>query len=607
MPRKKVALGRDPVPGDDPPKKDGPGRRRNVRGRKGGLKDMPTMPLDILLEIFRHLEPRDLLNLARTTKPFRDFLMSRNSASMWKAARANVKDLPDCPPHLSEPAYANLAFFPYCHHCLKPNVQTILWEFNTRYCPGCAKTLTIAMKDMMYQRRPQYSWALTWTYTPDAIFCTVNTNQKHAIYHCPELDKIKPIWDRTRDDADQWNKFVAEQKQRVLAIRRYATSCRIWDRGRASTRSAELQDIRERRLTTIVAKLRDLGWGGELDRIAMQGYCPLSEHAQVRPSKALTDRGWAKIRDEVVAKMQEIKDFRLRTERRALLRTRLNMLKAAVTAARTTPTKRTVEDEYKPKFQNLAFMPVFREFVDAPNDVVVNQEAFAALMPRLPLLDEQWQKESREQLRAKLADHVDAQDGADVLNLAVAVFKCKGCPRILGHPQVLAHECVGSLLMESPGQHDDYLKLVVDVGYKYPWNADHIQVVTELERVRAIIEICGKDPKVATQKDMDDADLRVVYDSPYDGGRVMSWRRAVRFVLNGIGTYGQFVRSQWMKATEEQKAAVKDREESHKAALMIDSYSRCLEWRCGYCDFIRPRTWHVVLQTEELKNHLKDK
>ena len=41
--------------------------------------------------------------------------MSRNSASMWKAARANVEGLPDCPAHLSEPAYANLAFFPYCH------------------------------------------------------------------------------------------------------------------------------------------------------------------------------------------------------------------------------------------------------------------------------------------------------------------------------------------------------------------------------------------------------------------------------------------------------------------------------------------------------------
>ena len=34
---------------------------------------------------------------------------------MWEAARQNVEGLPECPAHLSEPAYANLAFFPYCH------------------------------------------------------------------------------------------------------------------------------------------------------------------------------------------------------------------------------------------------------------------------------------------------------------------------------------------------------------------------------------------------------------------------------------------------------------------------------------------------------------
>lgn len=30
------------------PKKEG---RRNLRGRRGGLKDMPSMPLDILMEV----------------------------------------------------------------------------------------------------------------------------------------------------------------------------------------------------------------------------------------------------------------------------------------------------------------------------------------------------------------------------------------------------------------------------------------------------------------------------------------------------------------------------------------------------------------------------
>ena len=42
---------------------------------------------------------------------------------------------------------------------------------------------------------------------------------------------------------------------------------------------------------SIVSKLRELGWGEELDRISPSNYYPLSENALVRPSKTLTDRG----------------------------------------------------------------------------------------------------------------------------------------------------------------------------------------------------------------------------------------------------------------------------------------------------------------------------
>ncbi|TFK90033.1 hypothetical protein K466DRAFT_485512 [Polyporus arcularius HHB13444] len=90
-------------------------RGRNIRGRRGGLQEMPKMPLDVLFEIFAFLHPRDLLNLARTTKDFRAFLMSRDTAKFWERARMQVEDIPDKPAHLSEPAYANLLFFTHCH------------------------------------------------------------------------------------------------------------------------------------------------------------------------------------------------------------------------------------------------------------------------------------------------------------------------------------------------------------------------------------------------------------------------------------------------------------------------------------------------------------
>ena len=73
-----------------------------------------ALPVRCDFQIFGHMHPRDLLNLARTTKVFRAFLMSRSSAPFWRAARQQL-ELPECPPHLSEPAYANLVFFFHCH------------------------------------------------------------------------------------------------------------------------------------------------------------------------------------------------------------------------------------------------------------------------------------------------------------------------------------------------------------------------------------------------------------------------------------------------------------------------------------------------------------
>lgn len=107
--------------------------RLGQRRMKGFLKSIPHMPLDILHEvspphgytrgwcslptfkIFSHLEPSDLLHLTRVAKAFRSFLLNKNALGIWRSARRNVDDLPDCPPFLSEPAYANLMFSPYCH------------------------------------------------------------------------------------------------------------------------------------------------------------------------------------------------------------------------------------------------------------------------------------------------------------------------------------------------------------------------------------------------------------------------------------------------------------------------------------------------------------
>ena len=74
------------------------------------------MRADVSWQIVVLLHPRDLLNLARTSKDWRAFLMNRKQEPLWKAARIQQEPtMPDLPPFLSEPAYANLMFFKHCH------------------------------------------------------------------------------------------------------------------------------------------------------------------------------------------------------------------------------------------------------------------------------------------------------------------------------------------------------------------------------------------------------------------------------------------------------------------------------------------------------------
>ena len=71
-------------------------------------------------QIFAWMHPRDLLALARTSKPFRALLMSQSARPFWKASLECVEGLPKCPTYLSEPAFVNLLFFSHCHVSILP-------------------------------------------------------------------------------------------------------------------------------------------------------------------------------------------------------------------------------------------------------------------------------------------------------------------------------------------------------------------------------------------------------------------------------------------------------------------------------------------------------
>ncbi|KAF8900714.1 hypothetical protein CPB84DRAFT_1847170 [Gymnopilus junonius] len=69
------------------------------------LDFVPTLPLEILFEIFKFLDPKELISLSRTTLAFRHTLIAHTTASLnlWKAARQR-QYAPEPPQGISEVA-----------------------------------------------------------------------------------------------------------------------------------------------------------------------------------------------------------------------------------------------------------------------------------------------------------------------------------------------------------------------------------------------------------------------------------------------------------------------------------------------------------------------
>ncbi|KAF8996653.1 hypothetical protein BDQ17DRAFT_1249595 [Cyathus striatus] len=111
---------------------------RKGRGRRGALKLLFEMPLDILFEILQLLHPLDLIHLTRTAKAVRRILYDQSAISVWKQARHTINGLPECPDDISEPYYAALLFEKHCQQCLSKASQ-ICWEYRTRWCQKCVR------------------------------------------------------------------------------------------------------------------------------------------------------------------------------------------------------------------------------------------------------------------------------------------------------------------------------------------------------------------------------------------------------------------------------------------------------------------------------------
>ncbi|KAI0250352.1 hypothetical protein BJV78DRAFT_1220121 [Lactifluus subvellereus] len=423
--------------------------RSNTKGvlskrSRGCLSELPTMPLDILYEIFGHLPPADLLSLSRVNKAFRLVLISRRSSFLWNAS-LNLCGAPHCPEDMSPPAWAHLLFGgTYCYSCGAQRVTKILFSLRRRACKSCLAdhlhcTLTVPQE---YGDMIRFDTGYTRsTIHPPRSPCIRHWWDEDVKAFRAELDALK----RTSCNPDSVladtetsvSEFLARKKKEVADIQEHVLICLKWERSRDADRNTVLSDVRDKRFEDIKARFLRLGYQEEDVKMVRW-------HREVRISKPMSDRVWQRVEPLLRPGVNDARHKRLirdggvsyRQGRDVVVTQYGNFLKTL----RPLPLALTpTAIEFLCENQALADAVASGSTTDGPELRVRISEAISKLEQEL-----ETRKLERTTLLRTLLPNTGASEHAtdeEALGLATSIYECSDCRLPVSGLHMLAHDC----------------------------------------------------------------------------------------------------------------------------------------------------------------------
>ncbi|VDB85143.1 unnamed protein product [Peniophora sp. CBMAI 1063] len=529
------------------------------RASRGSLSQLLDMPLDILLEIFTHVTPGDLLNVARVNKSFSGLLLSRRSISLWRATFDAVgpENYPPKPDDWTELAWVQLVSgSKTCSDCGSRTTLDVLWTFRKRLCRGCkTKRLIDTAWDRNWHKLADRSKDLrkilpslpSRSGAQSGHHCN-NPYVLHsdvAAYH-QELEKLPPADENEALFLLKREELYARMLRRTRKVMKHARLC---ERAAERLKEGQVANKEERtilRVTQIYERLILHGFGpADLEEPFIR------DHKDVNNPRTLTKEVWERLKPTFIDLAEKARQIRLEREK----------------VERRTAREKAVAIEYRsflgrvePKTTSL--MPTMDELLHLPlvsAAIAEDQEATdelhctvaEALKGSLSQLTgwitsraealrtavpESWpvaNLSSSSTLSAKRAPlhDLDLYPSLADLDLAVYTFTC------------------GRILPESPYNYCDVQKLASEVHYGLDSLA-HPCLLSNLTEFRCvplpshhravlrILEMLQLDP-ASTTVDMLDA-LNPVFVDPSrsqahwaqpssQGHQLMTWRQTVSF------------------------------------------------------------------------------
>ncbi|KAJ7596655.1 hypothetical protein C8J56DRAFT_917997 [Mycena floridula] len=561
----------------------GPKKHRGMRGK---LQQLTEFPLDVLFEIFSHLDPFSLLKLSRCTKDLRNILMSRSTAFVWRTALDNVEGLPDVPSGLNEPQFVRIVFDSRCFACSAPNIKRAQIVFRTRLCKFCLETSPkfrsfSSGQPVMHELLPTFS---------------MRGHRRQEYYYSVDMaEKLQNEHSALQDDQKALSVWRAEKRAEKAEIQNHASLCEEWAQAQQDQRSLKLEEIRDRRKNAIQEKLVALGWGLEIDWLKLKHNYALSHHKLVSVAKDLTDRGWTNIESTLVDVMTEQRAARLQEERQNLRLERRKVLNQVLdTYLETLP-----HNAIGPQKGCLANLDAFKTvFLQLPLEKKLTLDMFPEALAEIPAFCKEWRTLRDLELMALMP----TGSSVDTLSLATTSFLCNSCRLHIRYPMVLIHKCLTPTHSQIPfpGQDQDP-ELVAFFSSIQRWPIQplekYLTYATGLASTcEAIIRLCEKDPLTTTLEEMDE--LNPLLESP--SGK--SDYSGQYFIIRWQGLVRHHARTDYILLPDDliPLAEAKEQEaiENYVKGLQDPWTHRHTEFGCGRCN--------VRMRNTELTSHLKE-
>ncbi|KZT70901.1 hypothetical protein DAEQUDRAFT_151245 [Daedalea quercina L-15889] len=463
-------------------------------------------------------------------------LMRKDIAWLWAECRQNVEGLPDCPLHLSEPAYADLVFNKRCHGCSKAGVAKVIWEASARYCDECVRVQMVGVRHFF--KDPANS-----VYSRFKKLVLTVTVDSRLSFHKPDLLRLYSIW-VGMEEHGSWQDFVMEQNGRLEVLRAHVEACQEWKRSIDVVRTEELQSIRDQRVSFIKARLLELGYP---EATVEAAEAKLQTSKQVRVSKPLDDKGWSRICAQLVSFMDDFEQSQVCEDRIQKFADILDEVR-----------KDNLHDpdiRWWPGTADLLLMQgtSYRARLTS-GPLPVNVSDYLELKAQIRRDIGQWLENKREELEETVRDMKEDffPIGIRAIDLVVCVFYCDSCHQRIRFPEILVHRCLRGLMynryrvleQEIQQREDLFEKAVLETcGYcpwsltcyvrylkqkRHPQQTILVSLVSDIDHglINTII-MCGKDPFYTKWDEMDKRNPVFSLRNTNITAKVMGWRCAV--------------------------------------------------------------------------------